>query len=278
MVPFARHSLRFVRVSGAFSAGDGGAVSVSGSAQVVISHCPIARNSGDGLAVTGRAQARISYCTIARSSGDGLAVTGRAQAGISYCTIIGNTGRGVDATGGAHITVEKCLIASNGANGVRAAVRLVAAPTVVLKNCTIARNNSLGTGAPIFVDGAGVGAGLTVSNCVIWGSTTPNSVFLPGGMVALNVRGAAVISLQYSDVQNSAGRRGNISADPLLVGSSISADISADPLFVDPAHGDYRLLPGSPCIDAGDPHSPKDPDGTRADMGAFPFDQRAQSP
>ena len=30
-------------------------------------------------------------------------------------------------------------------------------------------------------------------------------------------------------------------------------NISADPMFADPTRGDYRLLPGSPCIDAGDP-------------------------
>jgi len=47
------------------------------------------------------------------------------------------------------------------------------------------------------------------------------------------------------------------------------AGLSADPLFVDPAAGDYSLHPASPCINAGDPDpSYNDPDGTRADMGA----------
>ncbi len=51
--------------------------------------------------------------------------------------------------------------------------------------------------------------------------------------------------------------------------SSTHSHLNAgDPLFVDPAVADYTLLPGSPCIDAGDPALPDDPDGTRADMGA----------
>ena len=47
--------------------------------------------------------------------------------------------------------------------------------------------------------------------------------------------------------------------------------ISDDPLFVDRNRGDYQLGWGSPCIDAGDPDSPLDPDGSRADIGAFSF-------
>jgi len=36
---------------------------------------------------------------------------------------------------------------------------------------------------------------------------------------------------------------------------------------------DFHLTASSPCIDAGDPTSPLDPDSTFADMGAFYFDQ-----
>ncbi|MFH0765320.1 MAG: choice-of-anchor D domain-containing protein [Calditrichota bacterium] len=55
-------------------------------------------------------------------------------------------------------------------------------------------------------------------------------------------------------------------------------NIDADPLFVDPDHGDYHLTENSPCIDAGDPDSRPDPDGTRADMGAFYFHQDVPHP
>ena len=50
-------------------------------------------------------------------------------------------------------------------------------------------------------------------------------------------------------------------------------DIFTDPLFVDTLNDDFHLLPQSPCIDAGDPDSPLDPDSTRADIGAFFYDQ-----
>lgn len=50
-------------------------------------------------------------------------------------------------------------------------------------------------------------------------------------------------------------------------------DISEDPLFVGGIPFDYSLTAASPCIDAGDPASPPDPDGTRADMGARYYHQ-----
>ncbi|TKJ42558.1 hypothetical protein CEE37_02395 [candidate division LCP-89 bacterium B3_LCP] len=52
-------------------------------------------------------------------------------------------------------------------------------------------------------------------------------------------------------------------------GMTGTGNITDDPMFTD----DYSLQWGSPCIDTGDPLSAYDPDGTIADMGAYPFDQ-----
>ncbi len=52
-----------------------------------------------------------------------------------------------------------------------------------------------------------------------------------------------------------------------------TGNIYADPLFVSPADTLYQLQPTSPCVDSGDPESPPDPDDTRADMGAYYFNQ-----
>jgi hypothetical protein len=44
--------------------------------------------------------------------------------------------------------------------------------------------------------------------------------------------------------------------------------VDEDCAFVDPLAGDFRLTDDSPCRDAGDPDA-TDPDGSRADIGAF---------
>jgi len=63
----------------------------------------------------------------------------------------------------------------------------------------------------------------------------------------------------------------NTNGDPC----DIYYNIFLNPQFVDPVNGDFYLISSSPCIDAGDPTSPLDPDSTIADIGAYYFDQSA---
>ena len=50
-------------------------------------------------------------------------------------------------------------------------------------------------------------------------------------------------------------------------------NIMLTPQFIDSTNGNFRLNPSSPCIDAGDPNLPLDPDMTIRDMGAIYYDQ-----
>ncbi|MBN2001009.1 right-handed parallel beta-helix repeat-containing protein [candidate division KSB1 bacterium] len=52
-----------------------------------------------------------------------------------------------------------------------------------------------------------------------------------------------------------------------------TGELYQNPHFVSQVEYDFRLAADSPCIDKGDPASPRDPDGTRADLGALYYDQ-----
>ncbi|KPK79714.1 MAG: hypothetical protein AMS27_17755 [Bacteroides sp. SM23_62_1] len=88
-----------------------------------------------------------------------------------------------------------------------------------------------------------------VINCILWNNSAGT-----GNDIANSA--AAGCDVSYSCIQQDgyAGTDGNISENPF---------------FNDADNGDFRLNGASPCIDAGDPFSPKDSDGTRANMGAY---------
>ncbi len=75
--------------------------------------------------------------------------------------------------------------------------------------------------------------------------------------VAVDLLSVGEVSYSLSDLE-------------LLTGEG---NIFDDPLFIDPMAGNFNLDQSSPCIDAGNPSSPQDPDETVADMGAYFFDQ-----
>ena len=89
-------------------------------------------------------------------------------------------------------------------------------------------------------------------------------------------------SITYSDFYNNqadnfynCGQWVGVNVTTNANGDSCDAwfNIQLDPLFADSANKNYHLTENSPCVDAGDPTSQLDPDGTIADMGAYYYDQ-----
>jgi hypothetical protein len=86
--------------------------------------------------------------------------------------------------------------------------------------------------------------------------------------------------MEFNNFFNNEGILIGVDSIGLILGTNANGDscdiysnIFLDPMFVDSANGDFHLQATSPCIDAGDPNSPLDPDSTIADIGAFYFDQ-----
>ncbi len=118
-----------------------------------------------------------------------------------------------------------------------------------------------------------------VNNTIVYNSTQTNGggicTLYPGSTISgrnnIIFYNTSSDNTQYSSI-------GGGGASTLTY-SCISQDMSGignimdEPMFVNAAEDDFHLQDGSPCIDAGDPASPSDPDGTRADIGAFYYDQ-----
>ncbi|MEE9553584.1 MAG: right-handed parallel beta-helix repeat-containing protein, partial [candidate division Zixibacteria bacterium] len=115
--------------------------------------------------------------------------------------------------------------------------------TPLIINNTFSGNEAVAMGGGLRTGNASP----TVTNCIFYNNSAPDGP-------EISAWGNPTVT--YSDIRGGYNGVGNISADPLFIGG--------EPF-------DFRLQAGSPCIDAGDPDSPLDPDGSIADMGAYYF-------
>ena len=129
--------------------------------------------------------------------------------------------------------------------------------TVTLENNTIVGNKCENDFSPDMCHGGGIctgGNGIIIGqNNIIYFNTC-----IHDPEWSTNGHGGGQIMLNYTCTSQELAGLGNIIDDPI---------------FVDTLSCDFHLQQESPCIDAGDPNSPLDPDGTRADMGALYYDQ-----
>jgi len=233
--------------------------------------CMITDNSGSGIYCRD-ASPQISGCIISENgvgNGAGMYIRGEAaNAVLTDCEFISNTsgfvGGGLLVDWGASATLTSCSFYDNtGENSESPPGHAICAghSSVTLINCTIGKQAidwQWHTSAIYLVAGR-----LDIINCVIWAGWGSN-ISTPGE------GGACQISVSYSNIEGGRDAINDHEGDQITWGEG---NISEDPLFVDPDNGDYHLSENSPCIDAGDPEAPEDPDGTRADMGVFFYDQ-----
>ena len=135
-------------------------------------------------------------------------------------------------------TFVNCLFRENTSQIEGGAINPGSNGTLTFINCTFADNSvvSTGGGGAIYAETTGPDGLVNLTNCILWGNLAgedPNQIDDSLGKVTLD----------YSDIQG--GWTGN--------GSN---NIDEDPLFVDAANDDYRLMLGSPCFDTGDPIVP----------------------
>ncbi len=129
----------------------------------------------------------------------------------------------------------------------------------ILTNVTITDNSATYGG----VITCSINSNPIITNSILWNDATSEVYFQ-------NTGDSNSIIISYTDIQG--GEAGIVTNNNGTV-NWLEGNIDEDPLFVDPDVGNFHLTQNSPCIDAGDPNFPLDPDNTIIDMGAFYYHQ-----
>ena len=190
-------------------------------------------------------EATIRNCVITQctsSSGGAFFCEDWSSPTLINCVITGNTatnGGGLYIWDQSSPTLINCTITNNIADANGGGVyfwTFGTSPRFI--NCTITDNSSKRSGGGVYV----AGGNPVIENSIVWGNS--------GEQITDELE---LLTVRYSNVEGGWPGAGNIDADPL---------------FVDPNNADYRLSPGSPCIDAGD--NTAVPEGIDKDLDGNP--------
>jgi len=190
------------------------------------------------------------------SEGGAIANVGTGNPSIVSCTFVSNRiayfgyGGAISNSTSGSPTITNCLFVHNSAGTGYGGAVYSSAGSPTYANCTVI-GNSASIGGGLYSTGDGV----TVSNGIFWGNTASEASQIAGDDTYV----------EHSDIQGGWTGPGH-------------DNIDANPLFVDPDGGDYRLSWESPCIDAANNNSVPadwpDLDGDGDTAEPIPFDLR----
>ncbi len=239
-------------------------------------------------------QITMSHCVITEGGGSGLSLQ-NSSVNLIECEITYNgglNGRGINASGGGTITVTGGYIGMNAGSGIYG-MQLTG---VSLSGVEIADNDGYGItltnggelqayrllihhneshgiflssnsmdGSNLTISGNG-GKGISSTNALLELSSSIVDRNENGGIYCQSSQAFLTYNCAFNSVDNYVGCTPGVGS------------IEEDPLYISVSNRNYYLQAGSPCIDAGSPYDPQDPDSTITDMGAFFFDQTAVLP
>lgn len=233
--------------------------------------------NGQGIRCDAYSKPDIVNNIITANNGRGIFCEGHSHPSIIDNTIDSNEGAGIDVSGANYPNayIVNNLITNNQGDGIVLYDGVTS--TEILNNIiTYNADNGIGvywnSGAAVMnnviaFNGASGINHFTVASYYIQFMNILNNIITGNGDYGIrsdNTFWSQYMPSDYNDVWNNPLGNFDGYAEP---GPN---DIFVNPLFVDSNNAEFSLIPGSPCIDAGNPDPVyDDPDGTRNDMGVY---------